>query len=123
MFPRALIGVPAVVFTLLALALTPSGTQAASGGYVGDNAVESATDSSPNQEVEGLRTTNATAGDVNRISVYLTSDPAATSVLVGLYSNGSGTKPGTLLGSGTITKPTLNAWNSVSVPQVTLSAS
>lgn len=72
------------------------------------------------QSPEAYAYTATTAGTAQSISVYFcgtgcgVGSPAAYSTEVGLYSDNSGV-PGTLLGSGTITSPTLDAWNTVNI--------
>jgi hypothetical protein len=113
----------AAMVLVLAAALMPQTLRntAATPGSVGDKTLEVANDSSPAGEVEAFKTAPATAGYVDHMSVYLTSDTTATSVLVGLYSD-AGSKPGTLLASGKISTITKNAWNSLPISTVTLSA-
>jgi hypothetical protein len=88
---------------------------------VGDSSVETGNDSSPAGEAEAFKTAPATAGTIDSLSLYLTTNTTATSVLLGLYSDAGG-RPGTLLTSGKITAITKNAWNSVAVPAKTLTA-
>jgi hypothetical protein len=78
-------------------------------------------DNSPDAEVEAFMVTNASAGQINHLSVYVTHATTATSLLVGVYTNNGG-HPGTLLTSGTITAPSLDAWNTAPVTPYTVAA-
>jgi hypothetical protein len=56
------------------------------------------------------------------VLVYVGAGNAATSIVVGLYTNNSSNNPGTLLGQATITNPTKGAWNSVAIPSVAITS-
>ena len=87
---------------------------AASNGFAGDGAVESANDASPAGEAEAWKTSAATGGPVQSLSVYLTSSTTASNVLIGLYADG-GSGPGNLLAAGTIRSIAKDSWNSVAL--------
>jgi hypothetical protein len=63
----------------------------------------------------------ATAGTLTTLAIYLDRTNSATTVVLGVYSDSSGS-PGTLLTQGAISAPTNGAWNRVAVPSVTLVA-
>jgi hypothetical protein len=94
---------------------------ASSAGWAGYSTVQTGDDSSPDGEVEAFKTAPATPGAVNRISVYLTVNNKAPTVLVGLYADDHG-KPGALLASGSITSPTIADWNTAAIPATNLAA-
>jgi hypothetical protein len=82
---------------------------------VGDDVVESNADSADPGWAEAFVYTANASGTVTRLSVFLASNNEATKVMLGLYSNAAGNKPGTLLTSGTIASPVAGIWNSVGV--------
>jgi hypothetical protein len=56
---------------------------------------------------------------VTQLSLYLDPASKATAVTVGVYSDNGG-HPGVLLGKGVVTSPTAGAWNSVSLPTISV---
>jgi hypothetical protein len=99
----------------------PTTTTPGSGGFAGDQALEPAFDSSPSGQAEAFQTTATANGTVNRLSVYLSSANAATSVKLGLYSDAAG-RPGSLLGSATVATPVAAAWNSATLSNASVTA-
>jgi hypothetical protein len=88
---------------------------------VGDAVIEGSPDSNDAGSAEAFRYTAATSGSVTALNVYIDTGSAASSVVVGLYSDSSG-HPGTLLTSGTISSPSSGAWNSVNVTSVNVTS-
>ncbi|NTW03286.1 MAG: DUF4082 domain-containing protein, partial [Oscillochloris sp.] len=71
---------------------------------------------------EAFTYTASQSGTAGRIYLYVDSRNAATKLIVGLYADNGTNAPGALLTQGTITSPTAKAWNSVTVPGVTVTA-
>ena len=69
---------------------------------------------------EAFQYTATASGASNDIELYVNKGTTATSVQVGLYSDATG-EPGSLLASGTLTKPQATGWNDVTVQGVSLS--
>jgi RHS repeat-associated protein len=95
-----------------------SGTQT----LLGDTTVE------PNQDFEAAGTmvafkyTATASGSADQVTFYLDGANAATQVLVGLYNADGSGNPNTLLGQATLSAPAADAWNTVSLSSVTLTA-
>lgn len=91
------------------------------GALWGNQAIESFTDSNVVGQAESFQVTAVSSGSFNSINIYLNSNNASTNLIVGLYTN-SGNNPGTLLTQGSSTALTGNAWNSITVPAVSVTA-
>jgi hypothetical protein len=89
---------------------------------VGDKTVEAGQDEVGGGSAEAFSYTAATTGSATKLNIYVDSASSATSIQVGVYSNASGNHPGTLLASGTLTSPTKGAFNSVTIPTVSITA-
>jgi hypothetical protein len=90
---------------------------------VGDKSIESGQDSNAPGMAEAFRYTAAQTGAANNLSVYLDSNNAAQTVIVGLYAHNIQTNsPSTLLAQATISNPVAGAWNSVAISPVPLNA-
>lgn len=63
----------------------------------------------------------AAAGTLSTLAIYLDRTNSATTVVLGVYSDSSGS-PGTLLTQGAISSPINGAWNRVSVPGTPVTA-
>jgi hypothetical protein len=72
---------------------------------------------------EAFQYTAAASGSVAKLSVYIDSSSTATQVVVGLYTNNASNNPGSLLTQATIVSPVKGAWNMVSVPAASVTAS
>jgi hypothetical protein len=94
---------------------------AASALLVGTPAVQPNADSNPAGLAEAFQYTNAQAGTVTALSLYVDSGNTATRAVVGLYADNAGA-PGALLTSGTITAPVAGQFNQVSVPSAAVTA-
>lgn len=88
---------------------------------VGNSESGGSGDSSDPGTAEAFRYTATASGTLDQISVYLDATNTAMTISLGLYSN-VGASPGFLLTSGTLVSPTPGAWNSASVPGVTVTA-
>jgi Domain of unknown function (DUF4082) len=88
---------------------------------LGSTTVQPNVDTDTAGSAEAFQYKATTAGTINSLDLYVPRASTASSIVVGLYSSASG-HPGTLLTSATIEGPTLNAWNSVEVPPVNVSA-
>ena len=109
-----------VLLALLALALAGAGSAAAD-VLVGSPTLAAHADFNPAGATEAFSFTAAAAGTVAKLNLYVAGTPTATSAQIALYGDASG-HPGTLLTQGTITSPQGGAWNSVSVPTVSVTA-
>jgi hypothetical protein len=88
---------------------------------LGDATVESGVDNNTAGSAEAFTYTATASGTANQLSVYLDTKNAATSVIVGLYTDNAN-NPGTLLASGTITAPKAAAWNTVNISNVAVTS-
>jgi hypothetical protein len=108
--------------TTTATSITVTVNNTSSGQFlVGDQTVEATSDSNSGGTAEAFRITATNTGTLNSLVAYVGSATTSSSVLVGLYAS-NGTHPGALLTSGTITNPTKNAWNTVTVSPVSVTA-
>ena len=97
-----------------------TGTVAApSSVLVGNQQLQTASDSNPAGMAQGFAYTATASGTTSDIDLYVNTGTTATKVLVGLYSDSSG-KPGNLLASGSITSPKAGAWNDAPIGQTTI---
>jgi outer membrane protein assembly factor BamB len=78
-------------------------------------------DSDAAGSAEAFSAAAGSSGMVGSITVYVDSASQASKVTMGLYSDNGG-RPGTLLTQGTITAPTSAAWNTATVPSVSVTA-
>src|SRR4051794_15523343 len=112
--------ITARVLVLAGLALLLAG--AAQGAVVaGDQTVAPAVDTNSAGQAEAFRTTATASATVGKLTVYLDSPSAATSIVAGLYADAGG-RPGTLLAQGTLAAPRAGAWNDVSVSQASVTS-
>jgi Bacterial Ig domain len=88
---------------------------------LGDQSVESGTDSDGAGTAEAFSASAAASGTISTLKVYVDSGSSASKLVVGIYAS-SGSHPGALLTQGTVTAPTAGAWNAVSVPAASLTA-
>jgi hypothetical protein len=88
---------------------------------VGDQAIESATDSNPAGVAEAFKFTAVASGTLSALSAYIDVLSTATSVTVGVYSDVGG-HPGALLTQGTRAGPVAGTWNDVAVTSVSLAS-
>jgi hypothetical protein len=89
---------------------------------VGDSKVEANVDNNAAGSAEAFQHTATSSGSATKLFFYVDSGSAASSVIVGLYSNNASNNPGTLLAQATATGPTKGAWNSVSISAVAITA-
>jgi hypothetical protein len=100
-------------------------TTAAAGSpttLLGDQNIEATQDNNPAGKAEAFQYTATTSGTANKLSIYLDSASSATKVIVGVYTNTSGNNPGTLLAQATIASPVKGAWNTVTLPSISIAA-
>jgi len=71
---------------------------------------------------QAFRAVAEKSGTVNSLQVYLDASTTATKLIAGIYSNKNG-KPSTLIAQGSITSLQLGAWNSVTIPNASVTAS
>ena len=114
---------------LVAIAAAPSAmaaTKPPRGGTVsaflfGSQTVQPTADSNAAGSAQAFQVTNSTPGTANSITVYLSSNDAATTLWAGLYTDNNG-QPGNLLASGSIASPQAGAWDTVSITPTSVSA-
>jgi hypothetical protein len=83
---------------------------------VGDQRVLPNTDSNAAGMAEAFQHTAAASGTATRLVLYLDRASTATSVVVGLYAQGTNNAPGALLAQRTIDRPVAGAWNETAIP-------
>jgi hypothetical protein len=88
---------------------------------LGSTTVQPHVDTDTAGSAEAFQYKATATGTINSLDLYVPQASTATSIVVGLYSSVAG-RPATLLTSATIEEPTVNAWNSVEVPPVSVSA-
>src|SRR4029077_9996776 len=71
---------------------------------------------------EAYKAVATTTGSVSALRIFINTGSTGTNVKVGLYNNAAGNHPGTLLTTGTIAAPVVNADNSVTVPPAAVTA-
>ena len=81
----------------------------------GDKTIEPNLDSNSAGQAEAFRMIASASGALGKLTFYLDSTSAATSVIVGVYSDNVG-RAGALLGQATLPTPTKGAWNTVTMP-------
>ena len=86
---------------------------------VGNQQIETKTDSNPAGNAEAFREVAASSGTLTKLTVYVDPLSGATQLTAGIYSD-SGGHPGTLLGQGTLNAPVAGSWNEVSVPATSI---
>ena len=105
----------------IALAATIVGTaglvwshSALAGVLIGDSSIESAGDSNTGGLAEAFTYTASASGSVTALNAYVDTSSAATTLVVGLYTD-SAAHPATLLAQGSLANPVAGTWNTVSV--------
>lgn len=114
------------VAALLAVSAAIPGARAPSAGAastiaVGTSSLGTNLDSDAAGSAEAFQATATATGSIGSMTVYVDPTSAASRVVVGLYADASGT-PGNLLTSGAITSPAGGAWDTVSVPSVSVTS-
>ncbi len=108
--------------TSTTVTVTVSNTAPPPAAYLfGDQSIETTTDFNNGGQAEAFKTTSSVSGSVTGIPVYVDSTSAATKLTAGLYADGAGGHPGTLLTQGALTSP-VTGWNTVSVPAASVTA-
>jgi hypothetical protein len=79
-------------------------------------------DDNPAGKAEAFLYTAVASGSVAKLSIYIDSNSTATQVVVGLYTNGTGDNPSSLLTQATIANPVKGTWNTVTVPAASVTA-
>ena len=105
-------------FAGTAFAATASSSAAV---LMGDQTVESTVGTAASGSADAFALTAGQTGTASSISVYLDGQNRATTLWIGLYSDGDG-HPGSLLASGSTSSPDAGAWNTVPIAQTTVSA-
>jgi hypothetical protein len=82
--------------------------------------VPSNIDYNPGGTAEAFIYTASATGTATRFYVYVDSGNTASNIIVGIYSNATGDNPANLLAQATISNPVKGAWNSVTIPAVSI---
>jgi PKD repeat protein len=88
---------------------------------LGDDQVESVSDSNPQGMAEAFRTTAAKAATLTQIQVYVDAGSTATKLVAGLYSDASN-HPKSRLATGSLTTLKAGAWNTVPISTIDIAA-
>ena len=72
-------------------------------------------------QAEAFQVTGGTCGVVSSLNLYVDASSTAGTIVVGLYTDNAGT-PGSLLTQGSTTAPVAGAWNTITVPPVSVAA-
>jgi hypothetical protein len=112
--------IPLIAVLGATLAFGVSTPRAASTLLVGDQSVEASQDSNAAGSAEAFPYTAVATGTATALSIYIDAANTASQVVVGVYTNSSSGDPGTLLAQATIASPTNGAWNSVTIPAVSI---
>jgi hypothetical protein len=107
--------------TPVAVTVTNGAPPPPSSFLVGDQAIESSTDSNPSGAAEAFKLTAVAGGTLSAFSTYVDVLSTATSITVGVYVDANG-HPGTLLTQGKLTGPSAGAWNDVAVTPVSITS-
>jgi hypothetical protein len=99
-----------------ALAQAPATT------LLGNQSIAPLDDSNNAGRAQAFVYTAPASGVSNELRVYINGNSTATRVVVGVYANGANNNPSTLLGQATITNPTRGAWNTVTLPNISVTA-
>ncbi len=99
---------------------TATATPAAGVTFVGSKSVPSNIDYNPGGVAEAFIYTASATGTATRFYVYVDSGNTASNIIVGIYSNATGDNPANLLAQATISNPVKGAWNSVTIPSVSI---
>jgi phosphoribosylformylglycinamidine (FGAM) synthase PurS component len=101
--------------------LTVSGSATPGATLVGDQVVRTGKDENPAGQAEAFSATAVASGTLTSLTVFVDATSTATQLTVGLYAS-SGTHPGTLLTQGTLNSPVAGTWNTVPVPNATVTS-
>jgi outer membrane protein assembly factor BamB len=88
---------------------------------LGEQTIESSSDSNAVGQAEAFQTVASTAGTLGSLSIYLDSQSATTQLYLGVYADNAG-HPGALLTQGSSTLLTRGAWNTVAVPPTAITS-
>jgi hypothetical protein len=88
---------------------------------LGDQSVESQTDSAAAGQAEAFQATALASGNLKSLVIYLDSTSTVSQLVAGVYTDVGG-HPGTLLSQGTNSQVRSGAWNSISLPSTGLVA-
>jgi chitodextrinase len=88
---------------------------------LGDQTIETGTDSDSGGQAEAFSSVATATGTLSSIRVYVDSGSASTKLVLGIYA-ANGSHPGALLTQGTLNSPASAAWNTVAVPSVSITA-
>jgi len=88
---------------------------------LGDKNEEPWIQNEPQGTAQAFQSTPAQSGVVSSVQIYLDVSTTATNLVAGIYTDNSG-YPGTLIAKGNLSTLKLGAWNSVSIPDASVTA-
>jgi hypothetical protein len=86
----------------------------------GSQTVQPTADSNGAGSAQIFQVADSTSGTASSITIYLSSNDAASNLIAGIYTDNNG-QPGTLLASGSIASPQAGAWDTVPITPTSLS--
>jgi len=110
-----------LVFSLIIAGIPVLPVYAAGTILVGQQQLASTVDSNAAGVAEAFRAIASASGTVTSLSVYVDASSNGTMLVVGIYSDKSGT-PGNLLAQGSLSSPAKGSWNTVPVPNANVIA-
>src|SRR5439155_566133 len=112
----------ATTFLIVLLTLMPVASQAQTpSALIGDLKVEGFVDSNVVGQAQAYQVTAGTSGTVSSITFYVDASNASTQIFLGIYKNYWGHPTG-LLTQGSTTQLRAGAWNTITVPPVSVTA-
>ncbi len=88
---------------------------------LGEQTLESSSDSNAVGQAEAFQTIASTTGTLGSLTIYIDAQSTATQLYLGLYADNAG-HPGTLLTQGSSTLLTTGAWNTITVPPTAITS-
>jgi outer membrane protein assembly factor BamB len=111
-----------IILILATIASIPTLSVHAAGSILlGQQLVTPTLDSDSAGTAEAFMVTASVSGTITSLSAYVDASSKAKTLIVGLYSDKSGT-PGSLLTQGTLSSPVASTWNTVPVPNANVVA-
>jgi Glycosyl hydrolases family 16 len=87
----------------------------------GTQTLEPIVDTNSLGQAEAFQVTGGACGVVSSLNLYVDASSTAGTIVVGLYTDNAGS-PGSLLTQGSIMAPVAGAWNTITVPAVSVAA-
>jgi hypothetical protein len=89
---------------------------------VGDQAIGSRVDTVADGAAKAFQYTAVASGSLTRLMVYVDASTTGGAVVAGLYTSTGSNNPGALLAQGYVYPPVEGAWNTITVPSVSVTA-